>query len=410
MEAGTLNCPACGAVVEKDAPQCQYCHALLQTVACPHCMGMMFAGTKFCPHCGVRVETIVQGKDSERHCPRCKVKLEDVQVANTPLEECTRCGGLWVDVTSFEFICANTEAQNAATGLNLPPPVAADPHVHYLPCPQCGNLMSRINYASRSGVIINVCRQPTASGSTAMRFARSSSSSAPEVWVAARRIETEELAEARRAVMFQPDAGTYLGGSLFRDSVSDDDRAHLVRGSLRWRTIFLAIPKRSVFKSANEGVRSMSKIAVVTGAGSGVGHAIALALAKEKFQVVIASRRVELLQQTAALGISPGSFHIIPCDVADEKAVHAMAAEVLKKFGARRSFSKRSAGTNVPERALPIVTGEHHRLIIDVNLNGRVLLRLRRFYQRCASKAAARSSTSFPTRHWRPSSAPALPM
>jgi Zn-finger nucleic acid-binding protein len=229
MEAGTLNCPECGAVVEKDAPQCQYCHALLQTVACPHCMGMMFAGTKFCPHCGVRVETILQGKDSERHCPRCQVKLEDVQVANTPLEECTRCGGLWIDVAGFEFICANTEAQNAATGMNLPPPVASDPHVHYLSCPTCGNLMSRTNYANRSGVIINVCRQhgiwlDRDEMRQVIEFVRAGGLDR------ARRIEKEELAEARRAVMFQPDEGTALGGALFRNSVAPDDRAHLIRG------------------------------------------------------------------------------------------------------------------------------------------------------------------------------------
>lgn len=113
----------------------------------------------------------------------------------------------------------------------------------------------------------------------------------------------------------------------------------------------------------------MSKIGVVTGAGSGVGQAIALRLAKEKFQVVIVSRRAELLQQTSALSGNPASFHIIPCDVADEQAVHAMAAAVLKKFGTVDVLVN-GAGTNVPERALPIVTGEHHRLIIDVNLNG----------------------------------------
>lgn len=229
MEVGTLNCPECGAAVEKDATQCQYCHALLQTVACPHCMGMMFAGTKFCPHCGVQVQTIQQGPNTNRQCPRCKVKLQDVQVANTPLEECTHCGGLWVDVASFEFICANTEAQSAATGLNLPPPVAIDSKVHYLPCPQCGNLMSRINYASRSGVIINVCRPhgiwlDRDEIRQVIEFVRAGGLDR------ARQVEKEELAEARRNIPFQPDEGTALGGSLFRDSLNSDDRAHLLRG------------------------------------------------------------------------------------------------------------------------------------------------------------------------------------
>ena len=229
MEAGTLNCPECGAAVAQDSPQCQYCHALLQTVACPHCMGMMFAGSKFCPHCGASVQSVLQGTNTHRQCPRCKVKLLDVQVANTQLEECTQCGGLWVDVTSFEFICANTEAQSAATGLKLPLPVAVDPHVCYRPCPECGKLMSRLNYAGRSGIVIDVCRPHGVwldrdEIRQIIEFVRAGGLDR------ARQVEKEELAEARRNVAFQPDEGTALGGSLFRDVLDSDDRAHLLRG------------------------------------------------------------------------------------------------------------------------------------------------------------------------------------
>lgn len=158
MEAGSLNCPECGAAVSKDATQCQYCHALLQTVACPKCMGMMFLGSKFCPHCGTLTQQIAAGQTSKRTCQRCHVAMLDVKVANTPLEECGRCGGLWVDVSSFEHICSDAEAQTAATGLQLPPPVEVDTHVRYLPCPQCANLMNRMVYGQRSGVVIQVCR------------------------------------------------------------------------------------------------------------------------------------------------------------------------------------------------------------------------------------------------------------
>ena len=230
MEAGTLNCPECGAAVAQDSTQCQYCHALLQTVACPKCLGMMFAGTKFCPHCGARAQAIAEGPNTTRVCPRCQVKLTDIQVADTPLEECTRCGGLWVDVSNFEHICSNAESQQAATGLRLPPPVEMDPRVHYLKCPTCANLMNRMNYASRSGIIINACR---AHGvwldrdeiRQIIEFIRAGGLDH------ARKIEKVELDDARRAEEFQPvEPMVPMLGESLRDTIKSEDRVPLLRG------------------------------------------------------------------------------------------------------------------------------------------------------------------------------------
>jgi Zn-finger nucleic acid-binding protein len=121
-------------------------------------MGMMFAGSKFCPHCGASARQITQGEAAKHKCPRCRTPLAAVSVGNTPLEECMHCGGLWVDVSRFDHICSDAEAQTAATGLKLPPPAPIDTHVRYLNCPQCANLMNRMNYAGRSGIVICVCR------------------------------------------------------------------------------------------------------------------------------------------------------------------------------------------------------------------------------------------------------------
>lgn len=158
MEAGTLNCPECGAAVSQDSTRCQYCTALLQTVACPRCLKMMFAGSKYCPHCGALAADVTRGKMSPRLCPRCQVMLIDIRVADTPLEQCTKCRGAWVDIGSFEHICEIADQHQVATGYRLPPRPQIDPHVHYLPCPQCRNLMARVNYAGRSGIVVDVCR------------------------------------------------------------------------------------------------------------------------------------------------------------------------------------------------------------------------------------------------------------
>jgi len=159
MEAGTLNCPECGAAVSSDSTQCQYCHALLETVACPKCMGMMFVGTKFCPHCGANTLELTFGSETNLLCPRCHGKLQGLMVGKTPLRECMGCGGIWIDVGSFDHLCSDVEDQTAATGLKIPQATGQIAGVHYLQCPQCHKLMNRLNYAERSGFIMNVCRQ-----------------------------------------------------------------------------------------------------------------------------------------------------------------------------------------------------------------------------------------------------------
>ena len=97
-------------------------------------------------------------------CPRCKVDMASVTIGSTATRECARCGGLWVEVAAFEKICANREQQSAVLGVASPAPVSkplrpgADEKINYAPCPQCGQLMNRINFAHCSGVIVDVCK------------------------------------------------------------------------------------------------------------------------------------------------------------------------------------------------------------------------------------------------------------
>lgn len=157
-QIATLNCPNCGAAVSKDSSQCQYCSALLKTVACPSCFGLMFLGTKFCPHCGAAAQSIKPEAQTNHPCPRCQTHLQSITVGKTPLEQCPHCGGLWVNSAIFEQICSDREAQAAAIGLNLPPPVQIDQAVFYIKCPQCHTMMNRMNYAHHSGIILDICR------------------------------------------------------------------------------------------------------------------------------------------------------------------------------------------------------------------------------------------------------------
>src|SRR6267142_1479209 len=150
MQAETLNCPNCGAATATDAPSCRFCGSRLATVACPSCFAMMFIGSKHCPRCGAAaaVPKIAAAKD--RHCPRCKVEMVSATIGSTGVLECEQCLGLWLDVPSFEKICADREQQAAVLGSASVAPAHAvqeTSKVNYAPCPQCSQLMNRINFA-----------------------------------------------------------------------------------------------------------------------------------------------------------------------------------------------------------------------------------------------------------------------
>lgn len=162
MNVEALNCPNCGAGVESDRTQCQFCRCRLKTVGCPACLGLMFEGSKFCGHCGARaVETAVTDASKLGHCPRCKIKLGLLQIGETSMRECERCDGMWADVATFEHLCATSEERSAVLGFLGERNRTVEPSstISYVPCPDCGQLMNRSNFAKASGVIIDICKQ-----------------------------------------------------------------------------------------------------------------------------------------------------------------------------------------------------------------------------------------------------------
>jgi NAD(P)-dependent dehydrogenase (short-subunit alcohol dehydrogenase family) len=113
----------------------------------------------------------------------------------------------------------------------------------------------------------------------------------------------------------------------------------------------------------------MSKVAVVTGAGSGVGRAAAVRLFKEGWRVVLVGRREQPLKETVALAKGTDRSLTISCDLADPAAVMKMAADVLAHFGQVDALVH-AAGTNIPKRSWDVLTIDDYRAVIDTNLNG----------------------------------------
>src|SRR5260221_14331975 len=77
----------------------------------------------------------------------------------------------------------------------------------------------------------------------------------------------------------------------------------------------------------------MLKIAIVTGAGSGIGRAVAVALAREGYAIVLAGRRRDLLEQTAIEAGGVANALVVPADVADPASVHHLFAKAKDTFG-----------------------------------------------------------------------------
>ena len=112
----------------------------------------------------------------------------------------------------------------------------------------------------------------------------------------------------------------------------------------------------------------MNKVAIVTGAGSGIGRASALALLKDGWKVALAGRRADALEATrTAAGELAGNAIAVPTDATDPAAVKALFAATKEAFG-RLDLLFNNAGTGAPAIPLEDLTVEQWKSVVDINL------------------------------------------
>jgi NADP-dependent 3-hydroxy acid dehydrogenase YdfG len=122
------------------------------------------------------------------------------------------------------------------------------------------------------------------------------------------------------------------------------------------------------------GQRLDGQVAIVTGAGSGIGRATALALGCAGARVVVAGRRREVLEDAAGELRAAGAEALVqPGDVTRAEDASALAAAAEQAWG-RLDILVNNAGMNVPVRDLDHVSAEDWRTVIDVNLHGTFLV------------------------------------
>ncbi|MFF0061844.1 SDR family oxidoreductase [Streptomyces sp. NPDC005279] len=117
-------------------------------------------------------------------------------------------------------------------------------------------------------------------------------------------------------------------------------------------------------------MNAVARIAVVTGAGSGIGRSVAVALAGAGWSVVAAGRRAEALEETASL--AGGDVLCVPADVTSPADVTTLFAAVREHHG-RLDLLFNNAGTSGPSVPFENLTYEAWRTVVDVNLTGAFL-------------------------------------
>lgn len=111
------------------------------------------------------------------------------------------------------------------------------------------------------------------------------------------------------------------------------------------------------------------RIAIITGAGSGIGRAVAITLAARGYQLILAGRRADALEETAALAIGGAAASCVPTDVTDTPSVAALFEHAVAQFG-RVDLLFNNAGLNGGRFGIEDMDPALFREVVDVNLTG----------------------------------------
>ena len=173
--ARMLHCGGCGGKLSDTNTTCEYCGSSVSLAdrdlgpTCPHCFARTSKGSRYCHECGVEIRPLkVQVTHVDLLCPRCKKGMARCTTDDGAFTECTTCGGLWLGEEFFERLVEKKDANPLGKFASAPPSTekgkspkvrkARSRNTGYAPCPECGDLMHRKNFAKFSGVVVDWCK------------------------------------------------------------------------------------------------------------------------------------------------------------------------------------------------------------------------------------------------------------
>ncbi|KYF79365.1 hypothetical protein BE11_42875 [Sorangium cellulosum] len=159
MDAGRTTCPRCGLFVDAQGRCYPGCAGPLATLRCGGCYQLNVPDAERCDGCGHELGLEPIAEPDALRCSDCDEPFSAFHAATGLLRDCGRCGGQLVDHALLRDLLERRESYGRSAPRPPRRPEHVDVRVRYVRCPACRQPMNRKNFAGKSGIIVDICRE-----------------------------------------------------------------------------------------------------------------------------------------------------------------------------------------------------------------------------------------------------------
>lgn len=166
VKARALLCPSCGGGLDPEKRRCPQCGTSVATRRCGVCFGLNLTDARNCRGCGKQLPDEDPGHREEAlPCAGCGASMTPRRLDNILFDECDHCGGLWLCPRTVDAVRTQAGTRSRILPFDMLTSDGAwnsqggKTSIAYRKCPLCRKMMNRTNYARRSGIIIDICRE-----------------------------------------------------------------------------------------------------------------------------------------------------------------------------------------------------------------------------------------------------------
>ncbi|WP_437274524.1 zf-TFIIB domain-containing protein [Sorangium sp. So ce375] len=159
MHADRSTCPRCGLLINAEGRCYPGCQGPLATVRCGGCFQLNLPDAERCEGCGHELGLEPIPEPDALRCSDCGEPFSAFRAAAGLLRDCGLCGGQLVDHALLRDLLERRESYGTSAPRPPRQPEHVDVRVRYVRCPACGQVMNRKNFAGKSGIIVDICRE-----------------------------------------------------------------------------------------------------------------------------------------------------------------------------------------------------------------------------------------------------------